>query len=82
MIPADPNAATGIPLSPVPTQYGVGQGIGADGQTWVLLTVSTPLGNFAFHLTPDNAKIIGEALAKFGTAGPLILGAGNGHQVN
>lgn len=82
MTGATPDAGQGVPLSPVPTQYGVGQGIGADGQTWVLLTVSTPLGNLAFHLTPDNAKVIGEALAKFGTAGPLILGAGNGHLGN
>lgn len=68
-------APAGVPISPVPTQYSVGQGAGPDGTVWVLLIVDSPMGRNVFHLTPDNAKVIGDGLAKVGAAGSIILGS-------
>jgi hypothetical protein len=68
-----PNPQGGVPIAPVPTVTSVAQGTGADGQPWVLLIFDTPLGRSVFHLTPDNAKLIGEGMVKLGTAGALTI---------
>lgn len=71
MIPPPPQG--GVPIAPVPATYGLAQGTGADGTAWVLLICDTPLGRQVFHLTPDNAKLIGEGLVKLGSAGALTI---------
>jgi len=62
-----------VPIAPVPTTVSVAQGTGADGQPWILMIFDTPLGRQLFHLTPDNAKVIGEGLVKLGGAGSLTI---------
>lgn len=73
MIPEPAAPSGGVPIGPVPTTFGVAQGTGADGQPWVLLICDTALGRQVFHLSPGDAKLIGDALVKVGQAGALIL---------
>jgi hypothetical protein len=66
----------GIGPMPVPHNWNISQASTPDGKTWVMITLTTPMGQMAFFLEPEVAVKIGEGITQMGRAGDIILAPG------
>lgn len=62
-----------VPIMPIPTLFGVVQAPDPEGNMCVVLQAQTPLGTFAFMVTPALAVQLAAQLHRFGSAGELVV---------
>ena len=68
-----------VPIGLVPSIFAVGQTPGPDGRPFVMLSVSTPVGQAVYLLDPDCAITTGQNLRQAGKAskaGLILPGPG------